>query len=233
MGNCDSSIERRHIKNLSINNDYSNNFSSPSLPSISSSSKIIQKNNKRSNSTEKIFPSKSKEYILSENIAKREDISQKYKLSKQVLGDGATSIVYVGEEISSKKKFAIKRIIKEKILTKQNNVIKESEICLKLKNKNIVNYPFTLAIQDAFRSFNSNCQKIKNEPKINKLIAQQKNEIHDLIRKNANLTWANDQKLKSFTKAICEKVSSFEEKVSELINKDTFRIIKFIRFIFF
>lgn len=140
MGNCDSSIERKHISKLSINNDYSNNFSSPSLPSISSSSKFIQKNNKRSNSTEKIFPSKNKDYILAENIAKREDISKKYKLSKQILGDGATSIVYVGEEISSKKKFAIKRIIKEKILTKQNNVIKESEICLKLKNKNIVNY---------------------------------------------------------------------------------------------
>ena len=145
MGNCDSSTERKHISKLSINNDYSTNFSSPSLPSISSSSKIIQKsninnNNKRSNSTEKKLPSKNKQYILSENISKREDISQKYKLSKQILGDGATSIVYVAEEISSKKKFAIKRIIKEKILTKQNNVIKESEICLKLKNKNIVNY---------------------------------------------------------------------------------------------
>ena len=76
MGNCDSSIERKHISKLSINNDYSNNFSSPSLPSISSSSKFIQKNNKRSNSTEKIFPSKNKDYILAENIAKREDISK-------------------------------------------------------------------------------------------------------------------------------------------------------------
>ena len=100
----------------------------------------------------------------------------------------------------------------------RNNI---SKTIINNSNKNKVNYPFALAIQDAFRTFNSSCQKIKNEPKINKLIAQQKNEIHDLIRKNANLTWANDQKLKSFTKAICEKVSSFEEKVSELINKIT------------
>ena len=100
----------------------------------------------------------------------------------------------------------------------RNNI---SKTIINNSNKNKVNYPFALAIQDAFRTFNSSCQKIKNEPKINKLIAQQKNEIHDLIRKNANLTWANDQKLKSFTKAICEKVSAFEEKVSELINKIT------------
>ena len=84
---------------------------------------------------------------------------------------------------------------------------------------NKVNYPFALAIQDAFRTFNSSCQKIKNEPKINKLIANQKNDIHKLIKSNANLTWANDQKLKLFAKSICEKVSTFEEKVSELINK--------------
>ena len=84
---------------------------------------------------------------------------------------------------------------------------------------NKINYPFALAIQDVFRTFNSSCQKIKNEPKINKLIANQKNEIHKLIKNNANLTWANDQKLKQFAKSICEKVSSFEEKVTELINK--------------
>jgi len=100
----------------------------------------------------------------------------------------------------------------------RNNI---SKTIINNSNKNKVNYPFALAIQDAFRTFNSSCQKIKNEPKINKLIAQQKNEIHTLIRNNANLTWANDQKLKSFTKAICEKVSAFEEKVSELINKIT------------
>ena len=126
MGNCDSSIENRtkNISKLSINNDYSGNFSSPKI----------------SNSTEKNISLKNREYILSENISKREDISKKYKLSNQKLGDGATSIVYVGEDISSKQKFAIKRIIKEKILSKLNNVIKESEICLKLKNKNIISY---------------------------------------------------------------------------------------------
>ena len=114
-----------------------------------------------------------------------------------------------------------------------NDSLSEFKECRLLKNiksnlsrtiinnsiKNKVNYPFALAIQDAFRTFNSSCQKIKNEPKISKLIASQKNEIHSLIKTNANLTWTNDQKLKSFTKTICEKVSSFEEKVTELISK--------------
>ena len=85
--------------------------------------------------------------------------------------------------------------------------------------KNKANYPLALAIQDAFRTFNNSCLKIKNEPKINKLIAQQKKDIHDLIKNNVKLTWTNDQKLKLFTKSICEKVSAFEEKVTELISK--------------
>ena len=114
-----------------------------------------------------------------------------------------------------------------------NDSLSEFKECRLLKNiksnmsksiitnaiKNKVNYPFALAIQDAFRTFNSCCQKIKNEPKISKLIAQQKNDIHKLIKNNAKLPWTNDQKLKQFTQSICEKVSLFEEKVTELISK--------------
>lgn len=56
MVNCDSSIENhtKYISKLSTNNDYSGNFSSPNLPSISLSSKI---NNKRSNSSKKYISS--------------------------------------------------------------------------------------------------------------------------------------------------------------------------------
>ena len=98
----------------------------------------------------------------------------------------------------------------------KNNI---SKSVINNSSKNRANYPFALAIQDAFRTFNSSCQKIKNEPKIGKLIAKQKNEIHKTIRENAGLTWANDQKIKLFTIKICEQVSAFEEKVSELISK--------------
>ena len=54
MGNCDSSIESRtkHISKLCINNDYSTNLSSPSLPFVSS--KIIQNNNINNNNKRSI-----------------------------------------------------------------------------------------------------------------------------------------------------------------------------------
>ena len=79
-------------------------------------------------------------------------------------------------------------------------------------------YPFALAIQDAFRTFNNCCQKIKNEPKINKLIAKEKGEIQQYIKDNTELSWSNEQKVITFAKVLCEKVSSFEEKVTELIS---------------
>jgi len=79
-------------------------------------------------------------------------------------------------------------------------------------------YPYALAIQDAFRTFNNCCQKIKDEPKINKLIAQEKSQIHQLIKDNIDISWSNDQKVMDFAKRLCGKVSSFEEKVTELIS---------------
>ena len=84
--------------------------------------------------------------------------------------------------------------------------------------KNKVFYPYALAIQDAFRTFNNCCQKIKNEPKINKLIAKEKSQIQQLIKDNTDLSWANDQRIFDFAKILCGKVSSFEEKVTELIS---------------
>ena len=79
-------------------------------------------------------------------------------------------------------------------------------------------YPYALAIQDAFRTFNNCCQKIKNEPKINRLIAKDRMQIHQLIKDNADISWANEQKVVDFAKTLCGKVSSFEEKVTELIS---------------
>ena len=79
-------------------------------------------------------------------------------------------------------------------------------------------YPFALAIQDAFRTFNNCCEKIKNEPKINKLIAKEKGQIQQYIKDNTELSWTNEQKVVTFAKTLCEKVSSFEEKVTELIS---------------
>ena len=121
MGGCDSSMEY-HKNNISKNTiqDLKNteNFSSSSMPLISSSvlpetnDNLIGKNN---NSTDKSNPIEDKQYILSYKIAKREDVLKKYIISKKVLGDGATAVVYLAQN-SSNQKFALKRIIKEKII---------------------------------------------------------------------------------------------------------------------
>ena len=146
MGTCDSSIQNRKLiskSNISNNIETSEYFSSSSLPTISSSvfsQKNISHINKKHNSTDKTNPLEDKQYILSERIAKREDITKKYKISKKVLGDGATALVYLAEN-SNKERVAIKRILKDNINnSRQKNIIKEAETCLKLKNKNIINY---------------------------------------------------------------------------------------------
>ena len=98
------------------------------------------------------------------------------------------------------------RLLKKMYNTKKSQNAKSKEY-----------YPYALAIQDAFRTFNNCCQKIQNEPKINKLIAQEKNQIHRLIRDQIDITWSNDQKVKDFAQTLCYKVSEFEEKVTELV----------------
>ena len=147
MGNCDSSNENRSkLERSKFYGEYPSQFqsncSSTSLPSFSSSysnQKDVPNNFKKHNSTEKINPLKNKQYLLSERIAKREDITKKYKLSKSILGDGATSLVYIGEN-SSRQRFAIKRIPKAKMVSRQNILITEAELCLNLNNKNIIKY---------------------------------------------------------------------------------------------
>ena len=144
MGACESIENRKRESSNNLNKDeFFQNFSSSNLPSISSSV-FPQTDNlmisKKHISSEKTNPLKDKEYILPETIAKRGDISKKYKISKTILGDGATALVYLAEN-KKKKKFAIKRIFKDKISgSRINNIFKEAEICLKLKNENIIHY---------------------------------------------------------------------------------------------
>ena len=150
MGSCDSSLE--HLRNKKSKYSISpkkNKFAelkldfSSSLPELSSAATTKDEeyrlNIKKCNSVEETNSLQNKQYILPERIAKREDITRKYKISKKILGDGATSLVYLAEN-SSKKKFAIKRISKEKIEFKKKIILKEAEICLILNNKNIIKY---------------------------------------------------------------------------------------------
>ena len=145
MGSCDSSMENRIKKKskLSLSNnlaEFSTN-SCPSLPNLSSSNfrENYSHNLKKYNSVQKNNTIQNKQYILPDGIAKREDITKYYRISRKILGDGATSIVYLAENLS-KQKFAIKRIPKEKLELRINIIFKEAEICLKLKNKNIIKY---------------------------------------------------------------------------------------------
>ena len=150
MGSCDSSSESLRKTNSkysisSTKNKFTeyNQGSSSSLPNLSSDIFVNGEDNrlniKKYNSNEETNSVKNKQYILPERISKREDITKKYKISKKILGDGATSLVYLAEN-SSKKKFAIKRIPKEKMEFRKKTILKEAEICLALNNKNVIKY---------------------------------------------------------------------------------------------
>ena len=50
------------------------------------------------------------DYLLPKNLVKRDDINKYYKLSSEIIGQGSSGIVCIGE--NSNGKFAIKRINK-------------------------------------------------------------------------------------------------------------------------
>ena len=99
MGSCDSSEENIHLKEdlsqdrTKLYGEFPSNFSSSSLPTMSSSFSINQKKSeihKKNNSFTTANSLENKQYLLPESICKRQDITKKYKLSKKILGDGAT-----------------------------------------------------------------------------------------------------------------------------------------------
>ena len=146
MGNCDSITNRSKKLTRIISSEDLNGrstfYSSPTLPKVSSyfNRDIPTSSNQKKNySVGKTNPHEDNHYILPIELAKREDVTKKYKFSKQVLGDGATSLVYLAEN-SAKEKFAIKRINKEKNSINQKVMLKEAELCLKLNHKNIIKY---------------------------------------------------------------------------------------------
>ena len=95
------------------------------------------------------------------------------------------------------------------------------------------NYPYAIALQESFRAFQNSCNKIKNEPRIEKLIAKQKKDILTLISEKYTFNWQNRPKIQEFTCDICEKVAVFEETVTDLLVKiekiDTVKISFFFQ----
>ena len=76
-------------------------------------------------------------FILPENLARRCELTNFYKISKQIIGEGASGQVCIGEK--DNKKYAIKRIRKEKIQSKKQMIL-EAEISLNINHRNIMNY---------------------------------------------------------------------------------------------
>ena len=77
------------------------------------------------------------DYILPEGLARRCELSNYYKISGPIIGEGASGQVCLGEK--DNKKYAIKRIKKERIKY-PNQTILEVEISLNISHKNIMNY---------------------------------------------------------------------------------------------
>ena len=124
MGICESPNSNKSIKR----NKRNLKILSSEPTNITSNEKSISK---KSN-----FKYEKGDYILPEKLSKRDDINKYYKLSSEVLGEGSSGTVCIGE--NSKGKFAIKRINKSKIKNIED-IIKEAEFS-KLKHKNIIKY---------------------------------------------------------------------------------------------
>ena len=123
MGVCDTSKKQLNTKEelYSTSNDSTCAFSKSDTKSKSTNS-IKQKN---------------KDYILPKNLTKREDISKYYNISQEVLGEGSSGQVCIGEKNGIK--YAIKKINKSKIRAIKPLIL-EAEISLQLKHKNIITY---------------------------------------------------------------------------------------------
>ena len=126
MGSCESALNQikerrsfsqyldRHHHHLSSISDSISNHSSQNLP--------------------KTF----RLYILPPNITIYDDVTKKYDIYQNEIGSGITAKVFMATNYRGEK-FAIKRIIKSKIFDKER-IIREAQISMKLKNKNILNY---------------------------------------------------------------------------------------------
>jgi calcium-dependent protein kinase len=90
---------------------------------------------------EEIFNAKLKifdeNYLLPERLARRDKLTDCYKISKNIIGEGSSGQVCIG--IKNNKKYAIKKIAKSKIKF-PSQMILEAEISLNVKHKNIMNY---------------------------------------------------------------------------------------------
>ena len=79
------------------------------------------------------------------------------------------------------------------------------------------NYINAIALQESFKAFHNSCNKIENDPVIDKLVAKQKRDILSLVKEKHNITWSNVTTLPKLISDISEKISIFEETVNDLL----------------
>lgn len=135
MGACESMLsdeEKYHKKYKTTSNKKRMNASQNDIlkdfKSVSNREIIYFNSSMKSN--------KNSTYILPEKLSKRQDISKNYKISSEPKARGTYGDVYIAENRKGEK-FAIKKILKKKIPCNEA-IIKEAEISLKLKHKNII-----------------------------------------------------------------------------------------------
>ena len=124
MGICDSSNNTRKTQKKAINK--SSNKDKTKTNSTTHAT-LSNKNNSQGENDD---------YIIPTTLARRDDINKYYKLDSEILGQGASGTVCIGEKDGEK--FAIKRINKMSIKSKLS-IIKEAEFS-KLKHPNIIEY---------------------------------------------------------------------------------------------
>ena len=125
MGACDSAINEVEEKRscCQLSNRYQYRLSNISDTSYRSSQNL---------------PKTFRTYILPPNITKYDDVTKKYDIYQNEIGSGITAKVFMATNYRGEK-FAIKRIIKSKIFDKER-IIREAQISIRLKNKNVLNY---------------------------------------------------------------------------------------------
>ena len=120
MGVCEASSNSH--KDFSSLGDASTALSNNKISKKSSKKSIVKRNNG---------------FILPENLSKRDDINKYYKMTKNILGEGTSGIVCIGERDG--RQYAIKKIRKNKIKEIKPFIL-EAKISFHLDHENIIKY---------------------------------------------------------------------------------------------
>ena len=108
-----------------------------SITSLGDSSTALSSKKISTKFSKKDAIKENKGFILPENIAKRDNINKYYKITKNILGEGTSGIVCIGERDG--KQYAIKKIRKFKIKSIKPFIL-EARISLQLEHENIIKY---------------------------------------------------------------------------------------------